>query len=157
MADKHRGPHDLAEDGCGMGRAVMLAAEQPWGVVVEPDARLAAIARKGVAELPRRSLQQAKRVEVTAANATAYVLPAEISLILLFNSFSGTVLRDTPAQIKASWKRCPRLLRIADVQPVIDSDPLQAEPWLTLEAELPAGYFPNLWSRVYRATSLTAP
>lgn len=152
------GPEDgFLDYGCGMGRALMLAARHPWGAVVgvEMDPRLAAIARQGLAQLQRRGLQRARRAEVALTDARAYEVPPQVNCIFLFNSFGGAVLQAVLAQVRASWERQPRRIRVVYVQPAADPDPLQGVDWLVPEAELPTGYFPELRSRVYRTAATT--
>lgn len=147
------GPADgFLDYGCGMGRAVLLAAMHPWGYVlgVEIDANLADIARRGIRHLRHRDKIRARRVEILVADATTFQVPDNVNRIFLFNSFVGSVLSDTLNQIRHSCLEVPRPMKIVYVQPITDNDPLSELDWLLLEAELPTGYWTHIRSRVYR-------
>lgn len=144
--------------GCGMGRAVLLAALQPYGRVlgVEIDPRLAAIARDEVSRFRRRGHARAGRIDILEHDASRYEVPAAINHVFLFNSFTGQLLEDVLERLRESVCRFPRTLWIAYLQPKNDSDPLSQHDWLRCEAELSTGYWMHVRSRIYRTDAALA-
>ncbi len=144
--------------GCGMGRAVILAATKPFGTVlgVELDERLVAVAQNQIQRVRSRGLIRADRVEILQEDATQFEVPADINHIFLFNSFTGLVLQKTLEQINRSLERFPRPLKLIYIQPVVDENPLANIPWLKHVSDLPTGYWTHIRSLVYVSMPLHA-
>ncbi|MEX1026719.1 MAG: class I SAM-dependent methyltransferase [Candidatus Paceibacterota bacterium] len=144
--------HDVFLDyGCGMGRAVIMAATQPFARVlgVEIDNKLAAVARQQIDRVRRRGKLACQAVEIFEADASRWKVPSDVNHIFLFNSFTGNLLQETLHQIRQSALANPRCLKIIYIQPISDEDPLSELPWLQLERELSTGYWMHVRSRVY--------
>src|SRR3954466_14494536 len=87
--------HDVGDDdvfldlGAGMGRILVLAARYPFkrviGVELAPE--LAAIARRNLASARLR--RRVGDTEVITADATTYVVPDDVTVVYLFNPFTG--------------------------------------------------------------------
>ena len=123
--------------GCGKGRAMTVAATYPFQKVigVELADELAAAARENLARSAEHRRCGEVAVEVT--DATAYSVPAEVTVIHLFNPFSGSVLEAVVQQIHRSWKTHPRPLTILYKIPGDHPDPFAACDWLKLHVEVP--------------------
>ncbi len=137
--------------GCGMGRAVILAATCPYGHVlgVELDSKLANVARQQIELVRKRGCLQAEATEILEQDATRFAIPHYVNHIFLFNSFTGDVLLETLEQIRCSLERNPRHLKLIYIQPLSDDDPLANIPWLRLDQELSTGYWMHVRSRAY--------
>lgn len=137
--------------GCGMGRAVILAAMQPYGRVmgVELDAKLVQLANQQITPVRDRGRIRAGAVEIVQADATVFEIPAEVNHIFLFNSFVGDVLEATLEQVRRSLELHPRRLKLVYTQPTGDDDPLSRIAWLRLDRELSTGYWMHVRSRAY--------
>jgi hypothetical protein len=97
--------------GSGMGRAVLLATEFPFkrviGVELSPQLHAAAIENREKARIDRR-----EDVEFVRADVREYELPDDVTVVFMYNPFSGTVFDDAMRQVFASYDRSPRRLRI---------------------------------------------
>jgi SAM-dependent methyltransferase len=124
-------PHDVFVDyGAGLGRTLALAAEYPFAriVGVEIAPALAAAARANLS----RALPAARRatVEVWEGDAAHYRLPADATVLYVYNPFHGAVLRRVLAEIGRSLEAAPRRLRVVFNNPR-HFVPLAHEfPWL---------------------------
>ena len=106
-------PDDVFCDlGCGMGRAVLLAARYPFkrviGVELAPE--LADIARRNVEQM--RAKVEARDVEIVTADATAYSIPDDLTILYLYNPFTGEIFDRVLENVIASVDRAPRRLRV---------------------------------------------
>ncbi|HVJ07278.1 MAG TPA: class I SAM-dependent methyltransferase [Acidisarcina sp.] len=94
--------------GCGMGRAILLAAEMPFREVVgvELNATLAATAQKNI-----QAWESAGRVRcstrVVCGDATEFQFPENPCVVFLFNPFGGTVLRRLIKKIERAFAQRP--------------------------------------------------
>ena len=116
------GPEDVFYDiGCGMGRILCVAAQQPVRkcVGVELQEPLCQIARRNAASLRGRKAP----IEIVRADATTVDL-ADGTIYFMFNPFGPETLRDTLANIRRSLAQNPRSIKIvyyhAKYQSVID-------------------------------------
>jgi SAM-dependent methyltransferase len=137
---------DPAEDvfldyGCGKGRAVVLAATHPFRKVmgVELSADLCERARDNLKRAGKKL--RCKDVEIVNADAAHYRIPAEVSVIFLWNSFFGQVLIQAIEQVRLSLAASPRRLRLINASPHGERDVLQEYSWLTKRRELPAKFW----------------
>lgn len=92
--------------GSGKGRALLLAAEYPFGriVGVEFADSLTRIARRNLAVLG----DDAARVEVVLADATSFDPPSEPLVLYFFNPFGPPVLESVLARVRDSVEAMPR-------------------------------------------------
>ena len=122
--------------GCGMGRAVVLAATYPFRRVigVERSGSLSEIARDNIA----RASSKLKCAEVSIAtlDAREYDVPNDATHIFLFNPFDEPVLASVLTRIRRSLEEHPRELVIIYALPKCRHDPLLDVPWLKLTHEL---------------------
>src|SRR6185437_10401502 len=91
--------------GAGMGRALLLAAEYPFGNVVgvEMHPALTRIARRNMA-LWRRRAQSTAPMRMLCRNAADFPLPLGPCLVFLFNPFGAPVLR----RVLRAWRSAIR-------------------------------------------------
>ena len=107
------GPDDVFIDlGCGMGRAVLLAARYPMKRVigVELSGDLARIAQENVDNA--REHLVARDVEIIQADVLEYELPDDVTIVYLYNPFTGDIFARALEQILASLDRRPRRMRV---------------------------------------------
>ncbi len=136
-----------------MGRAVLLAALRPFARVIgiERSPALAEIARQNI----RRSKSKLnhENVEIVEVDACEYAVPADVSVIFLFNPFRGEVLDDVLKRIRQSLEATPRDLQLVYMIPKDQEDPLQAHDWLQRTNQLPTGYWDHVTCWLYRGLS----
>lgn len=108
----HRVPLDPRQSvfldyGAGKGRAIAVAATQPFRRVigVEISEQLAAIARANIARMRHK---RAVSVEVVQCDAVQFPVPADANLIYIFNSFTGQTLARVVDNVRASLLSNPR-------------------------------------------------
>jgi hypothetical protein len=105
------GPADvLLEVGSGKGHAVIVAAQLPFGRVIgiELSPELVAIAR---ANLERaRPRLRCPSIELLAADALAYEIPPEVSVIYMYSPFIGETFRAFAERVFTAYDAHPRPL-----------------------------------------------
>jgi predicted RNA methylase len=101
----------ILDMGCGAGRAICVAAQYPFSRVIgiEIDERLCALAERNA----RRLRRYAVRPEIVRADAAKYRVPDDITVVFLYNPFSGEVLKIALTRVLESFDRAPRRLRLA--------------------------------------------
>jgi len=108
------GPGDVFLDvGCGKGRVVFQAARlYPFRRVIglELDPQLAAVARGNVERNAGRL--RCKDVEVVETDASTWDVPDDVTVVFLYNPFSGEVFERFVGQLVASVQRRPRTVTI---------------------------------------------
>jgi SAM-dependent methyltransferase len=108
------GPEDVLLDaGCGKGRVVFQAARRyPLRRIVGFDIspELIEIARGNV-ERNRRRLR-CRDIELVVADAREWMIPDDVTIVVLYNSFVGEVLDGFLRQLIASVDRRPRDVRL---------------------------------------------
>lgn len=145
-------PHDevLLDYGSGKGRAVISAARYPFRRVigVEHSATLSTIARENLKNACAKL--RCPQVEFVTADARQYEIPADVSVIFMFNPFRGRVMSAVQEQIRRSLAAAPRRLKILYVFPNTVEDEFADCSWLTPACELPVGMLQgSLTFRVY--------
>jgi predicted RNA methylase len=105
----------LLDMGCGAGRAICVAAQYPFSRVIgiEIDERLCALAKRNV----RRLRRYAVRPEIVCADGAKYRVPDDITVVFLYNPFSGEVLKTALTRVLESFDRAPRRLQLAYANP----------------------------------------
>lgn len=111
-------PDDVFLDlGAGKGRMLLIAGRhsirQAIGVEISPE--LAGIARTNL----RRAASQLRcpRVDVVTADAASYRVPDDVTVVHMFNPFSGAVLKAAVDRVLESLDRCPRAVRLVYTNP----------------------------------------
>ncbi len=122
--------------GCGMGRAVVLAATRRFRRVigVERSDALSRIARDNI----RRASSKLRCADVAieTADARSYEVPDDATHIFLFNPFDEPIVLAVLAKIRESLDAHPRRLSIIYALPKCRRDPLVDIAWLNLRHEL---------------------
>lgn len=128
----------FADYGCGMGRAVVLAARKPFRRVigVELSEQLCQIAERNVASAQRRGKLQASEIEIVCADATRFKTPDDLTVLFLYNPFGENVLAEAMERVRESLVRRPRKLQIIYALPKCDSDALASLTWLRRQSEV---------------------
>lgn len=106
-------PDDVFVDfGSGMGRALLEAAEYPFGRVigVELSQQLNDIASRNVQR--RIPHLRCKQIEVVTADVVEYPVPDDLTVAYLANPFRGEIFSAVIDNLIASYDRRPRELRI---------------------------------------------
>lgn len=112
------GPGDVLLDlGAGKGRMLFMAARHPVrrviGVEISPE--LAAVARANLrAAAPRL---RCRRVEVVMADAATHPVPDDVTVVHMFNPFSGPVMTAAIDRVLESIDRSPRSVRLVYSNP----------------------------------------
>ena len=110
--------------GSGKGRAVFLAAQYPFGRVigVELSPELHAVAEQNLRRYDGRL--GGTRIELVNADVLEYEIPADVTVLFLFNPFGGSVFAGALANVLRSLEEHPRLLRFVYVNPVEEAQVL---------------------------------
>jgi SAM-dependent methyltransferase len=103
--------------GSGKGRVVMLAARYPFARVigVELSEQLNEIARRNLARA--RGRRRCKRVEVVTADVLDYEIPADATVVYMYNPFRGATFDAVVAKLIDSVDRNPRTVRLIYLNP----------------------------------------
>jgi len=128
--------------GSGLGRAVILAATYPFtrviGVELVTDLHLKA------QENIRRALRRlrCRDIELYNADARTFSIPEDVTVIYMWNPFSGEVLRQVCANVHQSIIEAPRRVTIVHLSPTnpTDLDLIKENlPWLRESKRLTLG------------------
>jgi SAM-dependent methyltransferase len=116
--------------GCGMGRALILAAGYPYSEVigVELSARLCKEAERNLT-VARRG-RRCGSVAILNRDAAEFPLPDHVGVIFLYNPFRGDTLRSVVRNIADSVERRPRPVQLL-VSNCDDLIELCGATWLT--------------------------
>ena len=141
--------------GCGKGRIITVAATYPFRRVigVEMLPALSAIAERNTLQAKRRLRSP---VEIITADACAYAVPSDVTVILLFNPFRGDVLRAVQEQIRRSLIAHPRPLTILYVNPTQDEDTFASCDWLVPKRALSTGMWAGTRFMAYESRVTSA-
>jgi SAM-dependent methyltransferase len=125
-------PEDTFFDiGCGLGRAVLMAARRPirQAIGVEYDAQLAQRAQ----ENGRRVRGRRAPIEIRNVDATVTDY-SEGTIFCMYNPFGERTMLMTLEKIRQSLEIRPRAIRIAYVNPVF-ANLLDSQDWLRRRGE----------------------
>jgi predicted RNA methylase len=124
--------------GAGKGRMLLSAGRHPFGRVVgvELSADPAAVARRN-AELARDSLR-CQTIEVVTADIRDYELPADATIVFMFNPFRGELIDVAMEKVVASFDRAPRRVELVYHNPT-EHERVLASGRVRLVRELPRG------------------
>ena len=116
--------------GSGLGRVVVVAATYPFRRVigVEFFPQLNALAADNMRRAEKKL--RCKNIELVTADAAAYELPADVSVVFLYNPFEGQVLSRVFQNIRKSLAEVPRKLTVVFKNPVHFQAELAACDWL---------------------------
>jgi SAM-dependent methyltransferase len=135
------GADDVVVDyGCGLGRAVLIAASFPVRRVVgiELTEELAARARRNLEQSHR---VRAREVEVVTADAVEWPVPPDVTVAYFYCPFVGEPFTAVVSRLIASLDEHPRALRIVYNLPVEHSFLIGTGRVQAIDA------VPNLWLR----------
>jgi SAM-dependent methyltransferase len=139
LAESSVGPEGFTfiDYGAGKGRAVLLAAEQPFDRVVgvEFSHELIELARTNLARYPSGRIR-ASDVEFVCSDAAEFELPAVPLILYLYNPFNEIVMRRVVDNVCASLRSHPRPLVALYVNPQCPA-PWDGAPGLTLRTAVP--------------------
>ena len=137
-AGVHAGRDVFLDYGCGRGRVVAVAATLPFARVIGVELRpeLVAAARGNLGRVRNR---RCKAAEIVEGDAAAFVVPDDVTVVTLFNPFTGGILRAACEQVRASLVRRPRAVRVVYMNPLADADALAGLDWLTRVRDLSPG------------------
>lgn len=132
--------------GCGKGRALLLASEQPFREIVgvELNPALAEIAQSNL-NLWSATQRPPMPIRALCADATQFELPSGPCLLFLYNPFAEPVLRKFLDHVESSFSDQPRPLDILHCNAPSDR----------ALAEHPA--YQRLWSQAIPITPEDAP
>ena len=124
--------------GAGRGRAIILGATYPFKRVigVELCKEFAEQAIRNIASC--RAKLACKDIQCIVADATAYEVPSDVTVVLFNNPFYGDVLDRVLERIRQSLETNPRRLVAIGYLPMdsIFETQIRAVDWLTLEQEM---------------------
>jgi len=123
--------------GCGKGRALVIASLFPFrrvsGIELIPE-----LHRRAEENLRRTErLRRCFEVEVLLGDAASHELSESVTVVFLWNPFIGSVLDAVIGQIRASFVRRPRPLRILHLRWSEQPEPFAACEWLSGAGSLP--------------------
>lgn len=131
--------------GCGKGRALAYAATFPFRRIIGVDRvpELCAAAEENLRRV-KPDIQCAD-IDIVAADAREFELPGDVSVIFMFNPFTGQILEDVQEKIRQSLARAPRKTTIIYLYPHNrQEDAFAGRPWITKVCELPT----SSWSSI---------
>jgi SAM-dependent methyltransferase len=117
--------------GCGMGRALLLAADSGFGRVVgvEVDDELVQAARRNIAVHTRAHAQHVDTFEVLRQDAADYHVPHRPAVVFMFNPFGESTLSKVLDNLVASIGQTPRRLFVVYFN-AVHQGLLDQTPWL---------------------------
>jgi SAM-dependent methyltransferase len=133
-------PHDdsFLDYGCGLGRVLVVAGtfrfRRVIGVELVPE--WATIAEENLRRA--RGKLRCPEVQVVRADAAAYAVPADVTLVFFYNPFHGPVLASALASIRRSLDDSPRHLRLVFKNTIHLERALKGQPWLVKQDEFHA-------------------
>jgi ketosteroid isomerase-like protein len=121
--------------GAGMGRVILQAAQYPFRRVigVELSEQLAQTARENIERNAERL--RCKDVTVVCSDAVEYEPPDDVTVVYLYNPFTGSIFARVLTKLIESVDRAPRMVRIIYANPVEEAallDDRRFEEWLAL-------------------------
>jgi predicted RNA methylase len=104
--------------GAGMGRVILQAAQYPFRRVigVELSEQLAQTARENIERNAERL--RCKDVTVVCSDAVEYEPPDDVTVVYLYNPFTGSIFARVLTKLIESVDRAPRMVRIIYANPV---------------------------------------
>ncbi len=98
--------YTFVDYGCGKGRALLMASDQPFAKIigVEYSAQLAAIARRNISIYTNPN-QRCRAIEVVEGDAARFAPPHSACVFFLYNPFDEVILRQVVQRMRRT--RCP--------------------------------------------------
>jgi predicted RNA methylase len=133
--------------GCGMGRAVIMAAMRPFrrviGVELIPD--LCRIANDNI----RRSSSRlaCKDVSIVNADVRDYEIPEDVTVVYCANAFRGAILDAVVAKLSNHVVKNRQKTTLLFFNLSVFGELTRASPWVTKREE--RNFFPNLGFAAY--------
>jgi hypothetical protein len=131
--------------GAGMGRAMVLAAQNPFSRVfgVELSDELVNMAKNNFSNSQKHFHPNCREVEIFCSDATEFSIPKDVSVVYLNNPFFGTILEKVFLRLQSFRKETPNGLVIICNLPVNSAFEKQVRQvdWLgsAKEFTLPSG------------------
>ncbi len=126
---KPDGSDVFVDMGCGLGRAMLIAAKYPFARVMGVE-----YSRELYVSAHRNSNRAASRLgrsmQAIHGDATSWQFPADVTVVFLFNPFQGDKLADMLGNLKRSIAKSPRTVHIVYSLPKFDDDLLARCEWL---------------------------
>ncbi len=141
----------MLDYGCGMGRAVVVAATFSFRRVIGVELS------ESLCDVARNNLRQAVRhlscrdVRILNADATTYEVPPDVTAVFMFNPFAGPALQAVLERLAESLRRSPRAMRIVYVYPLHKTNEFARCPWLARDVTLPTFDWDDVAMIGYRA------
>ncbi len=139
--------------GAGLGRPIIAAAMRPFQRVigVERDPLLLDYCQQHVASAQQRG-KQCCPIEIVACDAADYVVPGEVTHILMHNTFIEQQLMDKVlARIEHSLAATPRAIALYFVPLHKHQHLLENQTFLEMSDELPTGFWNHVRIMVYQS------
>ena len=138
----------LLDIGCGAGRVVVGAMGRPFRRIIgiEIDDAFARLAAQNVAQRrrPRSS------AEILVADAARYEVPADVTIVYLYNPFRGPVFECALERILASHDANQREMRLVYANPVEHETVLGTRAFELVDTFLLAWRPGHEWARTQR-------
>ncbi len=143
----------MLDYGCGMGRAVVVAATRPFKQVigVELSADLSRTAIENVEHAKRR--RKCPNVVIVTEDATTYTVPPDVTAIFLFNPFTGPILQAVQQRIRESLQATPRDLKLVYMHPSYEPNTFDECRWLTRDQRLSTADWDDVELVAYQANT----
>ncbi|MFL6212856.1 MAG: hypothetical protein ACJ74J_03080 [Blastocatellia bacterium] len=149
--------HVFLDFGAGMGRAMISAAMYPFQRVmgVEISEELSDIAKQNFVHCKHKL--RCQQIEIATANAAAYTIPPDVTLVYFNNPFYGEVLSAVLANLRLSLMATPRELLVVCNLPRESKFETQIKDyaWLSLQQHFTLSE--NRLCFIYTATPAAAP
>lgn len=122
--------HVLLDLGSGKGRAVFVAAMQPFRRIigVECSPQLTAIAQRNLQRA--RPHLRCSSVELVTMGAEHYAVPDDVTLVYLYNPFAGSVMARVVENLHRSWLAAPRRLTVVVATPPHFERAVAGQSWI---------------------------
>lgn len=134
--------------GAGKGRAVCVAATQPFRRVVGVDLSevLIELARRNVNALRHR---RAKQIDLLVVDATEFQVPHDANVVYFYNPFSGQTLRRVIANLRLSFERHPRTMHVIFFNNDHFDGMIAGEGWISKVRQ--TSFYPSISCGIYEA------
>lgn len=130
--------------GSGRGRAVIMAAMQPFRRVVGIELH-DGLYRDSLIQLEKaKPFFRCSDVAIEKADATTFEYPDDMSVVFLWNPFTGEILDQVMERVRISHERRPRPMALVYSQPLDEIDTLKSRPWLTNRREIPVRFWTGI-------------
>jgi len=140
------GKHTFLDYGVGMGRVVVLAAQQPFARVIGIDLSPLMV-QHALRNCERLRKPAQASVEIVLGDAREYQVPADVTVIHLYHPFFGATLEAVVNRIKESLRANPRTITVFYGRPRDFEGIVMGQGWVTRDAFV--RFYPNLPYGIY--------